>query len=134
MKKTQSPAQSGKPQDPEKKALMWRLLLHCLIILAIYFILVALHFEYIFHIYVGVGAVLGLSFVIYNRGFAAKGITPEMLPDTMSYEEKLAFIEDSKQRLHKSKWMLSVLFPIIFVFALDMMYLYLLPMLQETFG
>lgn len=126
MKKTQSPAQSGKPQDPEKKALMWRLLLHCVIILAIYFILVALHFEYIFHIYVGVGAVLGLSFVIYNRGFAAKGITPEMLPDSMTLTEKQEYIEAAKLRLKKSRWMLTVLIPIILAIACDMFYLFVI--------
>ena len=126
MKKTQSPAQSGKPQDPEKKALMWRLLLHCVIILAIYFILVALHFEYIFHIYVGVGAVLGLSFVIYNRGFAAKGITPEMLPDSMTPMEKQEYIEAAKLRLKKSRWMLTVLIPIILAIACDMLYLFVI--------
>jgi hypothetical protein len=126
MKKTQSPAQSGKPQDPEKKALMWRLLLHCVIILAIYFILVALHFEYIFHIYVGVGAVLGLSFVIYNRGFAAKGITPEMLPDSMTPTEKLEYIEAAKLRLKKSRWMLTALIPIILAIACDMFYLFVI--------
>lgn len=126
MKKTQSPAQSGKPQDPEKKALMWRLLLHCVIILAIYFILVALHFEYIFHIYVGVGAVLGLSFVIYNRGFAAKGITPEMLPDSMTPMEKQEYIEAAKLRLKKSRWMLTVLIPIILAIACDMFYLFVI--------
>ena len=126
MKKTQSPAQSGKSQDPEKKALMWRLLLHCVIILAIYFILVALHFEYIFHIYVGVGAVLGLSFVIYNRGFAAKGITPEMLPDSMTPIEKQEYIEAAKLRLKKSRWMLTVLIPIILAIACDMFYLFVI--------
>lgn len=126
MKKTQSPAQSGKPQDPEKKAMMWRLLLHCVIILAIYFILVAFHFEYIFHIYVGVGAVLGLSFVIYNRGFAAKGITPEMLPDSMTPTEKQEYIEAAKLRLKKSRWMLTVLIPIILAIACDMFYLFVI--------
>ena len=126
MKKKQSPVPSGKPADPEKKALMWRLLLHCVIILAIYFILVAIHFEYIFHIYAGVGAVLGLSFVIYNRGFAAKGITPEMLPDSMTPLEKQKYIEDAKLRLKKSRWMLTVLIPIILAIACDMFYLFVI--------
>ena len=132
-KKKLPPAPEKKTLSPEKKQLFWQMLFNCAAFAAIYF-LIAPKFPYIFYVYVSVAVILGFIYVIYNRGFAAKGITPEMLPDTMSYEEKLAFIEDSKQRLHKSKWMLSVLFPIIFVFALDMMYLYLLPMLQETFG
>lgn len=117
----------------QSKWLMLLLLVNSIVFSVIYFYLAEIGFP-IYYIYMGVGIVLGLYFVIYNRGFSGKNVTPQMLPDTMSYEEKLAFIEDSKQRLHKSKWMLSVLFPIIFVFALDMMYLYLLPMLQETFG
>jgi len=80
-------------------------------------------------IYLIVGAILGIVYVIYNRGFSAKGVTPEMLPDTMSYEEKLAFIENGKQRLKRSRWMLTLILPIIVTLCIDMIYILLLPML-----
>ena len=99
------------------------------LLISLYFVAVYLGFDYILPIYSIAGAALGLGFFIYNRGFSGKNVTPEMLPDTMSYVEKCAFIEDSKTRLRKSRWVLTVLFPIILSIAIDMMILYLFPML-----
>ena len=87
----------------------------------------------IYIVYLAVGAVLTLIFVIYNRGFVGKNLKPEHLPDTMSHEEKQKFIGDCAARLHKSRWMITVIFPIVLAFCLDMMYLFLLPMLEGMF-
>lgn len=106
---------------------MARLLANCVAMLIIYFVVaIRFQFGYIFHIYVALGVVLGLSYVIYNKGFSAKDITPDMLPDTMSQAEKQAFIEDGKLRLRKSRWMLTLLLPIILTIACDMFYLFVI--------
>ena len=63
---------------------------------------------------------------IYNKGFSAKDVTPDMLPDTMSQDEKQAFIEDGKLRLRRSRWMLTLLIPIILTIACDMFYLFVI--------
>ena len=118
----------------EAKALMLWMLANSVLLVALYFVLIGIGFEFILPIYCAVGAVLGLVFVIYNRGFSGKGVTPEMLPDTMPYEDKLAFIEDSKERLHRSRWMLTVIFPIILAVAIDMMILFLFPMIGINFS
>ena len=123
-----------KQVSKEAKALMLWMLANSVLFIALYFVLIGIGFEYILPIYCAVGAVMGLAFVIYNRGFAGKGVTPEMLPDTMPYEEKLAFIEDSKERLRRSRWMLTVIFPIILTVALDMMILFLFPMIGINFA
>ena len=126
-KKHRRAQQQQKPaQDPEKKTLVRILLINCVLVMAIYFILVAVHFEYIFHIYVGVGAALGLGFVIYNRGFAARGVTAEMLPDTMTPQQKQEYLDLARLRLKKSRWMLTLLIPILLTIALDMFYLFVI--------
>lgn len=102
--------------------MLLRLLIHSVILIAIYYACIRMHFEYVFHIYVAAGILLGISYFVYNKGFSAKGVTPEMLPDTMPMQEKLAFIEDGKQRLHKSRWVLTLLLPIILTVAVDFFY------------
>ena len=126
-KKLPAPQNQNQDQLAEKKVLMARLLANCVAMLIIYFVVaIRFQFGYIFHIYVALGVVLGLSYVIYNKGFSAKDITPDMLPDTMSQAEKQAFIEDGKLRLRKSRWMLTLLLPIILTIACDMFYLFVI--------
>ena len=76
---------------------------------------------------------LGFSFayIIYNRGFSRMNVTPEMLPSSMSFEEKTEFIEDGKRRLERSKWMLLIIFPLLVTFILDMVGIYLLEPLLD---
>ena len=71
---------------------------------------------------------LGFSaaYVIYNRGFSRMNITPEMLPNSMSAEQKEEFIEDGKARLEISKWMLLIIFPLLMTFILDTLNIYIL--------
>ena len=77
------------------------------------------YFEIVLISYMVILAALVLSYVIYNRGFSRSGITIEMLPDSMTQEEKTAFIEDAEKRKKKSKWMLAFIFPFVFTFAID---------------
>ncbi len=64
-----------------------------------------------------VGFVLG--YLIYNRFLYRKNLTEEDLPDTMSAEEKQAFLADGKARLEKSKWMMLFIFPLALVLLFD---------------
>ena len=52
-----------------------------------------------------------------------------MLPNTMTIEEKQAYLARARERMEKSKWVLTVLIPILLVFAVDMIYLFIIPML-----
>ena len=116
----------------EKKKLMFYLLANSAILITLYFFLSeALQFLYIAPIYLAVGAGLGIYYVIYNRGFVAKNATPDMLPDTMTLAEKQAFLQDAKERLHRSRWVLTILIPIVLTLMADMIYLYLLPQIKE---
>ena len=67
-----------------------------------------------------------LAYLIYNRLFLRYGVTPEQLPDTMTAEEKEAYIADGKRRLNKSKWMLTVIIPLLFTFLIDAIELFII--------
>lgn len=77
----------------------------------------------------GIYAVLLLGFVsaylIYNRFLYRKGITPDQLPDSMTDEQKQAFIEDGNRRLEKSKWMMLIILPLVLVFLIDAVQLFI---------
>lgn len=118
---------------PEGKKLAIHLLINSIILVALYFI-VAQKFPYIWVIYLAAGAGLGLYYVVYNKGFSGKGVTPDMLPNTMSLAEKQAFIEDSAKRLKSSRWVLTLLIPILLTFMIDMIYLFFFPYLEAFFA
>ena len=73
-------------------------------------------------------------FFVYNRAFSRKGITVEMLPDSWSAEQKNEFVEDAKQRLEKSKWMLAVIIPLFVPIMIDALYLFTLPIIENLFS
>lgn len=65
-----------------------------------------------------------VAYIAYNRAFSRKGITIEMLPDTMTREQKEAYIKDGERRLERSEWMLMVIIPLLVTFAAEAMYLF----------
>ena len=82
----------------------------------------------------------GFSFgyVFYNRGFTRNNVTVEMLPSAWSDEEKFAYINDARVRKDKSQWCLTIIFPLVFTFFMDIMYLfiyepYFAPLLGKIF-
>ncbi len=120
---------------PEAKKLMLHLLANSVILIALYYVIPALfHFSFMPHIYIIAGAVLALYYVIYNRGFVGRNATPDMLPNSMSPIEKQRFLEDSRERMKKSRWALTVIIPIIFTFLADMIYLFIFPYFEGIFA
>lgn len=126
-------------KQPNKKLSRKTLLLGLLFLLnsvlfpVLYFTLASKGFDAILIVYTVLAAVIAIVYMIYNKGFSGKNVTPEMLPHAMSEEEKNAFIEDSKKREAGSRWVLTILFPLILSLALDVMYLFLLPMIKDMF-
>ena len=82
-------------------------------------------------VYFALTAGFCFAYVIYNRGFSRMNLTPDMLPDSMSTEEKAAFIEDGKDRIEKSKWMITIIFPLLMTFILDIVYMYIIEPMFE---
>jgi len=68
----------------------------------------------------------GLAYLIYNRFFYRSGVTPEQLPADWSEEQKTDFLEDARKRVEKSKWMLLIIFPLVFTFFIDAVDLFII--------
>ena len=88
------------------------------------------YFEVVFVTYlVAMTALIG-AYIIYNRAFARKNMTVDMLPDEWTLEQKQEFIEDGKRRLKRSSWMLMLIIGFVFTFAFDLFELYFIPWLD----
>ena len=102
--------------------------LNTIAVYALYVILITAFPPYskvIVSVYLIALAAFSFGYVIYNRGFSRKNITVEMLPDTMSEEEKTEYVADAKHRLDRSKWCLTILIPLIFTFFMDIFILFI---------
>ena len=71
-----------------------------------------------------------LAYFIYNRFLYRKNLTPDQLPDTMSDEEKEAFIADGRERLEKSRWMMLIIFPLVLTFLFDAVDIFILDLFR----
>ena len=77
-------------------------------------------------VYMIIGGVMILAYFIINRAFTGRGVTYEMLPDTMSHKEKEDYLSDVANRERSSRWMLIVIFPIVIALLCDMFYLFVI--------
>lgn len=107
------------------------LVVNLVVIMALYFVGVNIHAPITMGIYTFVFAAFSFSYVLYNRGFSRKNVTLEMLPQEWSPEKKTEFIEDGKRRIEKSKWMLTIIIPLLAVFGYELVDLYFLPVLKS---
>lgn len=71
-----------------------------------------------------------LGYLIYNRFLYRKGVTPEQLPEEWSSERREAFIADGERRLARSKWMMTVILPLVLVFLVDAVDIFILDTLR----
>ena len=115
-----------KPVSPEAKKMAILLFVNTLAAIAVYFTCAALGFYSIFTVYFVLGVALLFGYVVYNRGFVLKGATPEMLDDSLTMEEKMARIEEAQHRMKASRWMLTVIIPLILSILVDFLYVYVL--------
>ena len=56
-----------------------------------------------------------------------------MLPREWTREQKESYIADGKNRLNKSKWMISVIVPLLVPIALEALYIFTLPLIEGIF-
>ena len=80
-------------------------------------------YPYAFLVFYGLAIVLGFGYVIANYCFARNGVTADMLPPTMSLEERQAYIRERDERRESTKWMLYLLIPLLLVIGVDLLYL-----------
>ena len=118
---------TGKISDENRKTAM-SLVINSLILLVIYYSAMGLGNLVLQNIvmiaYMACFGGFLIAYIIYNRAFSRKNITPDMLPDSWTYEQKEEYVLDGKRRLKKSKWMLSVIFPFLVTFIAEALYLF----------
>lgn len=117
-------SQMTAPLRASAKAFNWKLALivivNTILIFGFYRLMLNFYyFEIVMGIYLALTAIFTFAYVIYNRGFSRRNLTPEMLPEEWSEEQKMAYIEDGAQRMKKSKWMLTIIFPLVLTFMFD---------------
>ena len=75
-------------------------------------------------VYVAAASVTAVAYFICNRGFAVANATPEMLPDSLSYDEKEKMISDARDRKKRTRWMPGLLFIFLFPRIVDLFNLF----------
>ena len=110
------------------------ILMNTIIAMGVYFYLNSVGFWPIFIVYGVALAVISITYIVYNRGFSREKITPDMLSDKMSAEEKVEFFKSRDERKRKSEWMLTVIIPLVVTFLVDMLLLYWGPYLEKMMG
>ncbi len=143
-KKKKSPARrrekEASPQQQLKrqlKALNWRLLailaLNTVILFAAYRVLVSLgYFVHVFTLYGAALLILLCAYIIYNRGLIPQSLTREQLPADWDEQKKDAFLLDAERRIRRSKWMLTIIFPLCLTFAYEIIDVVLLDIWRNT--
>lgn len=132
-------SQMTAPLRASAKAFNWKLALivviNTVIIFGFYRLMLNFYyFEIVMGIYLALTAIVVFAYVIYNRGFTRRNLTPEMLPEEWSEEQKLAYIADGVKRMQRSKWMLTVIFPLVLTFLFDCIELFWGDMFARWFG
>lgn len=124
--------------DKKSSGRMWLLLLAeitgTVVAFALYRLAANLFLDFVFWIYAAIATALALTYIIYNRGLSRRGVTIEMLPDTMSAAEKEEFIADAQRRMKRSRWILALLIPFLFTFLFDAVELFLLDGFPRLIG
>lgn len=129
-------------QAPEKKSvnktalgLLLALVGATVVALTVYrFLMNTPYFQTVLVVYMIIGALAAVGYVVYNRGLSRRGVTVDMLPAEWSDEKKEAFVADGARRMKRSRWVLVVAFAIFVTFAVDLIELYALPTFMRIFG
>ena len=135
-KKKRAPRRREKESTPQQQLkrrlgeLNWRLLgmlaLNTVILFAIYRVLVSLgYFIAVSTVYGLILLVLICAYIIYNRGLVPRSLTPEQLPEAWTDAQKQEFLVDAERRNKRSKWMLTIIFPLCITFCYEIISLYI---------
>ena len=116
------------------KKYVWMLFVNTALLLVLYLVCVRFFPVVTLWVYTLVFAATALTYVVYNRGFTRKKLKIEDLPREWPEEEKREYIADGQRRLEKSKWMITVLLPLIVIYAYELIDLYIFPMIEGIFG
>ena len=115
------------------RRLIGTLLLSLALLAFYYFSLNFTFFPFVMWGYMIALAVVSLAYVIYNRGMSRKGVSEDMLPDEWDADRKKEYVEDGKNRLSRSRWMLSLIIAFVVTFAAEAIVLFFVPLIDGLF-
>ena len=116
-------------RSPSDKAPPWRLalLVLCNTVLLFgvyaYFVMVR-GMNFLFWVYFGVLIAAALGYVLYNRAFADASCTYDTLPHDWSHEKKTEFLGARDGRKKRSRWLLTIIFPLSLSLMFDVIFLF----------
>lgn len=121
-----------KPMTREVKRRLWATVALSVILLIIWYGCMALGNYFhkdtlifgVMVVYFLAFAALLITYIAYNRAFVNKDVTVDMLPPEWSNEKKQKFVDDTRARAEKSRWMVTVIIPFAVVFMTEFLYLY----------
>ena len=67
-----------------------------------------------------------VAYLIYNRFFYRHGLTKDRLCPDWSEAQKDAFLADAKRRFDRSRWMMLIIFPLLFTFFMETVDLFII--------
>lgn len=120
------------PESKKKIALI--VLVNFIVFFVLYLVGVRINAYVTFIIYTVLFGVTVLGYIIYNRGFTRKNVTLDMLPEEWPPEKKTEFIEDGKRRIEKSKWVLTIMLPMVAIYAYELIDIYIMPIVIHWIG
>ena len=136
-KKRNLPTEQTEKKSVSKTALLllFALIGTTVVSLTVYrFLMRGPYFRIALIVYLVLGTVSALGYVLYNRGFSRKDLTADMLPADWSDEKKTSFLEDGERRMKRSRWVLILAFAIFATLAVDIIELYVLPLFFSILG
>ncbi len=96
----------------------------------IYYILLAMHVLWATPVLYTVAATLFIVFFFVNGGFSREPVSREILSDTWSDAKKDEFIENDIRRKAIGRKLMIVMTPVLLLVLVDMVILFILPLLQ----
>ena len=98
----------------------------------VYYILLAMHVFWATPVLYTLAATLFIVFFFVNGGFSRESVSREILSDTWSEEKKDAFIEDDIKRKAIGRKIMIIMTPVLLLVLVDMVILFLLPLLSQS--
>ena len=88
------------------------------------FFVMAQNINWVYWLYYAALGVSLIGYLLYNRGMAREGYTLDTLPVEWSAEKKAAFLSDRDERKRKSRWVLTLIFPLTLSIFAAIIYLF----------
>lgn len=126
------PDQEKKPFSPKAKRHFLLLVLNTVLFFGVYRVLIhlatgaetAFWSFLVMLLYAALLVGFFIAYMVYNRFLSRKGLTPQDLDPSWSEEQKREFLADGEARLERSKWMMTIILPLILTFLFDVIDLF----------